>query len=415
MRSFRPHHFLPVVCAFALLLVGLIFLRSTMGQRSPAAHSRTSQAVRHHARLRRIRTSSALLQTPITLPGYGEPLALVGDPAGAGVWFIAGSKSREAIFHWDAISRHLSTYPFATSSDPLPFGNQASLTLDSAGTVWAGVQSTLVRLNPSSGAVQRIHIPQLPTDPALVGGPGGGPGQPPRLFSTHAISAVVSEADGEIAITVTFSSILLIFNPVSGQFAQVDLPAVDVPTSLNVLPAGTLVVTADSRSMITLTINGTISSSVALPSSGFGCMSGSCGVVQNQHAVQFLDVATTAQKADVGNFSVVERGAIPGAALQVGQTPVPLGGGRMVVATVSGFDVVQSSGGSVASFTLPDPTCTTKMISNAVGPVRSGPQLCQEVPASDAVDASGNVWFTSNGGTPAIYELPLNAIAAAFR
>lgn len=369
----------------------------------------------HQRDASRYKSLSARVTDPVTVPGYSEPLALVGDPAGSGVWFIAASTSDEAIFHWNALTSQLQTFPFATSSDPLPFGDQASLTIDSSGIVWAGIHSTLIRLNPSTGAIEQIAIPQLPTDSALVGGPGSGATQP-RLFSTHDISGVASAPNGTIVISVTFSSILLTYDPASGTFSQIALPAADIPTGLNVLTGGTIVVTANSDSLTVVRPDGSIQSTLPLPSSGFGCGSGVCAVIQDPHTIEMLDngtvgptSATSGSPAMVGPFSA-KGVTVQGVNLQVGRSPIPLRNGEVLASTVSGFDVVDPSTASTTSLSLPSQTCTTRAVSVASGPVPSK-VTCQETPVDFAVDSAGNVWFTSNSGTAVVFELPLSGVS----
>lgn len=231
----RVRFFIVGVVAIALACVALVRLTAST---SPANSPGTAGQHLDNIHKARANVSAAIVTAPIRLPGYSEPLALVGDPTGGGVWFIAASKSEEAIFHWNASAAQLAAFPFATSTDPLPFALTASLTVSPSGTVWAGIHDTLVRLDPSTGAVQRIAIPQIPADSALL---AGGSGQLSVPLSAHVITGVVSEPDGNIAISLSFSSVVLNYNPSSGQFSQItSLPAIDVPTGIDVSPAGTL-------------------------------------------------------------------------------------------------------------------------------------------------------------------------------
>src|SRR5215813_3997306 len=113
--------------------------------------------------------SSAVVQTSaqdsVTLPdGYGPITTMAGDPNGSGVWFWADTQTTLSIFHVDGQGK-LTSWPVLTGADNVGQA-ESGLTVTAAGMVWLGINATLTRLDPSTGAVRTWRIPVPADNPA---------------------------------------------------------------------------------------------------------------------------------------------------------------------------------------------------------------------------------------------------------
>jgi hypothetical protein len=102
----------------------------------------------------------ALAVTTMPLPsGYGRPQFLTADATKPGVWFADATTAGLYLAFWDAAKDVLRQYPLGDpNAHGLGFGDQAGLTVAPDGIVWFGANATLVRLDPSTGAVSYIDV-----------------------------------------------------------------------------------------------------------------------------------------------------------------------------------------------------------------------------------------------------------------
>jgi hypothetical protein len=116
------------------------------------------------------------------------------------------------------------------------FQAESGLAVTSAGTVWLGINATLTRLDPSTGAVQTWRIPAPGDNPAAESF------RPPEVQGLYLVEAIAASPDGsQIAIAMDLSSSVELFDPAAGTFTQIAMPAAsDTPQSLAYAPGGTL-------------------------------------------------------------------------------------------------------------------------------------------------------------------------------
>jgi hypothetical protein len=176
----------------------------------------------------------ALIRSSSALPAdYGPITSLVGSPNGTGVWFWDSTATQDSIFFKSPHDRLKAWTVLTTSTAPEEAAS--GLAVSSSGEVWLGVNSTLVELTPSTGRVQTWHIP-APTD-----NPGAEHYLPPALKGLHAVQALAAGPDGMVAIGMSNSSSVQLFNAGTGQFSEVSMPTTnDEPLSLAYSPDGAL-------------------------------------------------------------------------------------------------------------------------------------------------------------------------------
>jgi hypothetical protein len=146
----------------------------------------------------------------MTLPArYGPLHALAGDLAGPGVWFWAAA-SRITLFH---LSRRgtLKSWPVPRTTGDLSGRSQGGFTVTVTGVAWLGLNSTLVRIDASTGRVRSWHIP-----PAR--GTAHRPGR-------QAVQSLTTNSYGLVAITLSDASGVRVFDQWTERFSQVLLPS----------------------------------------------------------------------------------------------------------------------------------------------------------------------------------------------
>jgi hypothetical protein len=106
----------------------------------------------------------ASAQDLATLPeGCGPIMSLAGDPRGSGVWFWDSTKSDLSVFRVDSQGT-LKSWPVLSAANQ--FQAISGFAVTSAGIAWLGINSTLSRLDSSSGAAQTWQIPAPADNPA---------------------------------------------------------------------------------------------------------------------------------------------------------------------------------------------------------------------------------------------------------
>lgn len=200
---------------------------------------------------------------PVSLPaGYDQPTGLVSDGAG-GLWFFASGQvngvAETTLFHWNNGTGSLSSYPIDASSGSLAPGLWTPLLVDNAGNVWIGMHSTLVEVDPSTGATQFTDLPAV-----TVGAPGSGlPSLPPIPGSSDTSTGTDTNATiDSLAVSSTGGVV------VGRQFAT-ELQVVD-PNTLTVgtipLPAGTALAGLGEGDISSSSSSGVLAAALYAPS-----------------------------------------------------------------------------------------------------------------------------------------------------
>ncbi len=391
-RTFRH----PRAVTFGGILLSSLVLMLVLGVSN--SHTPKSKKVSAAQTLNQAQTSLA-----VSLAGYGRPIALSADPTRAGIWFIDSNATTESIFFWNTASSKLSRYPFGQLGNSLPYGMQAGLAVDSTGKVWVGIGTTLLELDPASGAVSRIQIPPVPKDLSLAGGPGGTPGGPPPLFDSHAVQALTVDRSGNIAVAMSFTTSVLRYDPGTKLFSEIALPDGDRANALSSMSDGTVAVaTTKINGMDFILPNGTVEHS-ATASYVVECSGNTC-VTSPDGRHLFSVTASSGAASSIGTQTPREL-PTSGPRLLLGSTPTLLPDGNVIVPTATGFDIVNIESGLASQYELPAKECSTAGIGAPSAGTVPATAICQETIVDYAVDSSGNIFFTSNFGSPGIYEI----------
>src|SRR6266568_2071351 len=177
----------------------------------------------------------ASAQASATLPeGYGPIMSLAGDPGGSGVWFWDSTTSDVSVFHV-AGQGTLASWPVLSGA---AYQSQviSGFAVTSAGVACLGINSTLLRLDSNSGAVQTWKIPAPADNPAAESY------LPANLKGQHLVQGIAVAPDGgQVAIAMSHSSSVELFDQNAGTFTQVAMPASsDEPVSVAYAPDGSL-------------------------------------------------------------------------------------------------------------------------------------------------------------------------------
>ena len=215
-----------------------MLLRRIAGLLSPLLLASTIMACGHVRADRSGHAGSVIhasAQAPAVLPdGYGPIMSLVGDPNGSGVWFWDSTTSEVAVFHLDGLG-NLTTWPVLSGA---AYQSQeiSGFAVTATEVAWLGINSTLIRLDLKSGKEQIWKIPSpadnlaaesyLPTD----------------LKGQHLVHSITVAPDaGLVAIAMTHSSSVELFDASAGTFAEVAMPtASEEPVAVAYAPDGSL-------------------------------------------------------------------------------------------------------------------------------------------------------------------------------
>lgn len=380
-------------------------------------HVPAGQAGRAHPSV--TRPSGTVVQTSardsVSLPdGYGPVTALAGDPRGSGVWFWADTRTTLSIFHVNS-QGSLTSWPVLTGADNA-YQALSGLTVTSAGIVWLGINATLTRLDPGTGAVKTWNIPAPADNPAAESF------RPPGLRQQFLVQALAASSDGShIAIAISLASSVEVFDPSAGTFSQIAMPAVsDSPQSLAYAPDGTLgvgIANYQTHHLTTALVIRPGSSGVpvpvSVPDSGTITSYGTSGFIVGAAHPSLLTVT--------GNVTPI---AVPAAATEAhssdgGRPLVVLHGGRLGVITSAGVLEYPGNATSVVSATaasatlqLPGVKCPVPIsTSGSPPPAPHGP--CHPYPSVLAVDGAGGIWVVPNTTNEGVEQIVPRPRAAA--
>lgn len=360
-----------------------------------------------------VRLAVAASVTPL---GFSQPIALTSGASQAGVWFLAESSSQAAIFYWDGARSTLRQYSLGNPvSEHLIFGIQAALAVSPNDTVWAGINSTLIRLDPISGTINMVQVP-TPVDNTAAEAH-----RPPEMRGFHAIESLAVDSAGNVALAMSAANSVVLFNNKSQTFSQVILPSKGKPLSLAYSSDGTLgVATADWRNpagggadlVDLIGSSGQIeevhvdATNIAADGTRFNVDAGGRALAQVSPS------SAVDPKSSLSQTTVVPM-TVHGVFLVVGAAAVPFGSAWTLAPTTDGFAKIGTSSGQVTNYELPTYSCTG--ISRPPNPAQTSRQLpsastCQGYPLSFAVDAGGNVWFASTGSGSSVNEIPFGEL-----
>ena len=345
-------------------------------------------------------------QNSVTLPGgYGPITALAGDPNGSGVWFWADTKTTLSIFHVDGQGK-LTSWPVLTGTDNV-YQAESGLAVTSAGMVWLGINATLTRLDPSTGAVQTWRIPAPGDNPAAESF------RPTDTQGQYLVQAIAASPGGrQIAIGLDLSSSVELFDPAAGTFTQIAMPAAsDTPQSLAYAPDGTLGVgLANYQTHLwdtALVVRpGTTSAPAAIPvpdsrsitsygSSGFAVGAGDPSLLTTTGTVTPIAAPAAAAGASApasGQAIIV----LPNRVLGI------IGKGGVFEYPGNATTVASATAGSV-TLQLPGVPCPVPITIGSPAPTPTGP--CYPGPSVIAVDGAGGIWVVPNTTNESVEQI----------
>lgn len=204
--------FSPVALLAGVLLVTSVLLsgcgQPVTGASSDSSPTTSSSTVSTHV--------PVMLASVATLPPQdSNPITLlVGDPSGAGAWFMDNQGSTaDALYHVSATGA-LTAYPVSN------VGGQArdGLAVGKDGMVWFGVNTTLIELDSHTGKTQQWSIPAFRANASMQHLSANDPA------GARAVDALAVGPDGRVAISMNNQSAVVEFDPSTARFSALNLP-----------------------------------------------------------------------------------------------------------------------------------------------------------------------------------------------
>ena len=213
------------------------------------------------------------------------------------MWFVDSNDTSQAAFFYDGATGALQKFPFSDQSDYLVYGQDVGMAVAPTGHVWVGIDSTLIGIDPTTGAVQRMAVPTVTPDStasALAGTIGA------EIAATTDITNVAVDGAGNVNLAFTNSSELMRYNPTSGAFSPLQLASGVRPSTLAANSSGALVATAGAGNQ-TVVVGPASSTPASVDAGGFdlGCAHGLCATTSGPSQVTVLTPTTQAGSPSV--------------------------------------------------------------------------------------------------------------------
>jgi hypothetical protein len=321
--------------------------------------------------------------------GFGKPAHLAADPKKAGVWTFAVSPGEARAFFWDAGDHQLRSWLLGDPlADRLMTGIENAIAVADDGTVWIGVNDTLIKLDPGSGLVTRSILPAPTAAPADPGRPGA-----------NAIRAVEPGPEGKVAVARSGAASVQVVDRNGKLIESVRLPAATEPVALAYATDGTLAIGLLDRA------SGQ-ENKLHLHAAG-----GDRTVNVPAHTVVRADNAILSGRPEDGViYSVKTDGTNAVVKLPAVASRVVVGGellataSGVVVETVTGLAVEDLSAGTVTEYQLPTFDCSGGAIPGGREPPTSGlgKATCGQRAVAIAIDPTKAIWYIPSGPSPEI-------------
>jgi hypothetical protein len=386
------------VAVAALSLAGVIVVVITVQHRpSPLLTARSGTP------------SAAEVVYSVPQLSYSPIQQLVGDPAGAGAWFWDYTKTEDTVFHVSQTGS-VQSWPVLTGSDYVGASGSSGLAVANDGTVWLGINSTLLRLDPSTSQVQTWTIPTASDNAAAESF------MPPNMVGMHPVTSIaVNPSDTAVAIAEENANAVEIFDVTTGNYSSLALPSQgDIAVALAYSGDGTLAVglsnisAGGSANQLLLVSNGS-DSTATLPAAGSSWSTAPEG--SNSFIVGSV---TPSVVSETGQTTTL---ATPGNLLgsPIGNSSAPLGivNGNSVGIVSSGVEEFPIGASSVAAAAaaattvqMPAVNCPSNVAGSAQqsGTSSAGSTAGCAAPTPNmlATDAAGNIWTVIDGGSIAV-------------
>jgi hypothetical protein len=330
---------------------------------------------------------------------------MAADPTTPGVWFLDENESDVSVFFWDDQTSSLKQYSLGRPADHgLVYGIQAAITVAPDRTVWAGANSTLVKLNPQSGQVPFIAVPTPPENPSSEAA------RPEPIKGYHAIESLSADSSGDVAIAMSAASAVMEYNSTTSSFTQLSLPSSAEPLDVVFARNGSLGVATvnwaegGTDDLVDIFRDGAVTP-VSADSVSISARGSQFVTAGQQNMVQTVVLPAT------GSPTVTSE-PTGGLKVLVGPKALMMPNGDILVGTTTGFGVLDKSGNVVRSLTLPTFDCLGLSVTPQAGSPTSStlPPTCQGRPLTFVLDNAGNVWFTANYIPDKILKAPAGTL-----
>ncbi len=176
----------------------------------------------------------------VTLPRrYGPLRALTGAPEGTGVWFTSATSS-PVLFHL-SLDGAIKSWPVPRAGSGFGMTAMTSFAIAGGGIAWLAGGSTLIRVNTVTNRVSSWQIPAPATNPATAPRPANGPVMFTGQQMPHEVTGLAATAAGRVAVVMSYSSSVQVFDAASDAFEQIPLPApTDQPQAVGFTRSGSL-------------------------------------------------------------------------------------------------------------------------------------------------------------------------------
>jgi hypothetical protein len=266
-----------------------------------------------------------------------------------------------------------------------------TIAVGSDGVVWVAADGNLIRLDPKSSKVSSLPLPTPPTNPSVESV------RPSGMKEVHSIRALAVDRSGHVAIALSGSRQVLVFDDATSQFARLELPTDMDAWSLGYFADGGLAIGTSDKSqqvakVLVATPEGKIVQTISVPDatrliplpSGSTMLAGILGPTK------------VAKDGSVGKVTLPE-GVVPNQTLG-GLAPLPDGG--LVVATIDSLVDVRPNGTTAGRYRFPVGPCPP--YSHLVDDLeRKLPTECPAVAAAIQPDARGSIWMVNLPVDPA--------------
>ncbi|MHB8719052.1 MAG: hypothetical protein ACYDAC_09210 [Candidatus Dormibacteria bacterium] len=145
------------------------------------------------------------------------------------MWFLAGSDRQTSIFHVTPDPSRDRVYPL---SKILALGADSAVSVGPDGTVWVGVNMTLIHLVPATAAVTLFDVP-TPADSSTAESY-----RPASVRGAHDVTSLAVSRSGDVALAISAAEQIVILS--NGAFSTWSLPPATTPVSVAYLTDGTL-------------------------------------------------------------------------------------------------------------------------------------------------------------------------------
>jgi streptogramin lyase len=319
--------------------------------------------------------------------GDQMPSALAGDPVRGGAWFLTGSSVSTSIVY-------VSVDPTQDRSYTLPavlvFGFDTAIAVDPDGSVWVGARMSLVHLIPATGVATVYPVPTPADSPAAESY------LPPSAQGTYDITSLAVSRSGVVAMAISAAAQVTVLS--QGQFDAWPLPAGTDPVDVAFLNDGTLGVNLDDYAthrideVATFTSNGGRTDSGVIATEVPSLVStGDAFVSAGTYMATIGDQAQVLRTANLAASGNPEASPIVSLPMSV------LPSGNLVLPSMDGISLINSSSGQVTDVALSGGLCGSPTANMPAPPanfsLRPTPAGCPEIPLFVAADRDGNLWL----------------------